>query len=78
MKKRWGAIYEQVAERRPKLFRAASKDSLLKQQRGAEKRHRLLNYLRSQLEELRPVELLRPRARRRIANVQFTKAVSDY
>lgn len=51
--KRWQAIYEQVAAVAPQILPAAAAAD---QRRGSEKRRRLLAYLRSHLEELRPYE----------------------
>lgn len=54
--KRWQSIHERVLKHAPKWFPAADTDaSDLPRTRGAEKRRRLLSYLRHHPEELRPV-----------------------
>jgi hypothetical protein len=52
--KRWQAAYERVAAVAPGLLPGAEA-SLNERSRGAEKRRHLLSYLRSHLEELRPI-----------------------
>jgi hypothetical protein len=54
VKKRWHAIYERVADVDSQLLPPPIADGLKATSRGAERRRRLLNYLRQHLEELRP------------------------
>ncbi len=51
--KRWRSVYERVAAVAPDLLPVAA--SAGERHRGVEKRRRLLTYLRSHLEELRPL-----------------------
>lgn len=53
--KRWQAIYEQVASIAPEILPLVAA-AAAGHRRGAEKRPRLLTYLRSHLEELRPYD----------------------
>ena len=51
VKARWRTIYERVSEHAPELLPQEAGDL----KRGAEKRRRLLHYLRHHPEELRPM-----------------------
>lgn len=53
--KRWQALYERVAVVAPDLLPSA-RDASSDHRRGVEKRRHLLTYLRSHLEELRPIQ----------------------
>ena len=64
VKKRWAAVFNQIASAKPYLLPAADSGASLT--RGPQKRHRLLEYLRSHPEELRPV--MPPANRRRHAS----------
>lgn len=55
VKKTWHAIYERVAAVRPGPTTADGPDQMHLRQRGKEKKHGLLAYLREHPEELRPV-----------------------
>jgi hypothetical protein len=55
VKKRWISIFERTAAKTPDLF-ATCCDNDDGRQRGKQKRHHLLAYIRSHPEELRPVE----------------------
>ena len=55
VKKTWSFIYERVAARAPKLIPETTPGEKLNGERGKEKKHRLLAYLREHLQELRPV-----------------------
>ena len=55
VKKTWQAIYERVAAVRPGPTTADGPDRMHLRQRGKEKKHGLLAYLREHPEELRPV-----------------------
>jgi DNA-binding CsgD family transcriptional regulator len=57
VKKRWHAIYERVADIDIELLPPPIADGLHATSRGAERRRRLLWYLRQHPEELRPFEL---------------------
>jgi hypothetical protein len=54
VKKRWISIFERTADVKPDLFPSCSNHD--GRQRGRQKRHHLLGYLRSHPEELRPIE----------------------
>jgi hypothetical protein len=54
VKKRWRAIYERVADVDSELLPPPIADGLYVKSRGAERRRRLLHYLRQHPEELRP------------------------
>jgi hypothetical protein len=54
VKKRWISIFERTADVKPDLFPSCSNHD--GRQRGRQKRHHLLAYLRSHPEELRPIE----------------------
>jgi|SRR5438034_6167318 len=56
VKKRWHAIYERVADVDRELLPPSIADGLHARSRGAERRRRLLNYLRQHPEELRPFD----------------------
>jgi len=56
VKKRWSAIYERVADVDSELLPAFIAYSAHASSRGAERRRRLLSYLRQHPEELRPCE----------------------
>ena len=51
VKKRWVGILDRVERGRPDVFAAFNRDTPT---RGAQKRHRLLRYVRAHPEELRP------------------------
>lgn len=55
VKKRWNAIYERVADVDRELLLPLIANCAHVSSRGAERRRRLLYYLRQHLEELRPV-----------------------
>ena len=55
VKKRWRAIYERVADIDRELLPEPVANSLYATSRGAERRRRLLRYLRQHPEELRPL-----------------------
>jgi hypothetical protein len=55
VKKRWISIFERTGDVKPDLFPNCSNND--SPQRGKQKRHHLLAYLRSHPEELRPTEL---------------------
>jgi DNA-binding CsgD family transcriptional regulator len=55
VKKRWQAIYQRVADVDRELLLPPVANSLHVTSRGAERRRRLLRYLRQHLEELRPL-----------------------
>jgi hypothetical protein len=55
IKKAWHSIYDRVARCLPELFRGESRLDTSMSERGKEKKHRLLSYLREHREELRPV-----------------------
>lgn len=55
IKKAWHSIYDRVARYLPELFRGESRLDTSMSERGKEKKHRLLSYLREHREELRPV-----------------------
>lgn len=55
IKKAWHSIYDRVARSLPELFRGESRRDTSMSERGKEKKHRLLSYLREHPEELRPV-----------------------
>jgi len=59
--KRWQAIHARVARQAPDWFPAADAAPDAPRTRGAEKRRRLLSYLRSHPEELRPAHVSRRR-----------------
>ena len=57
VKRRWAALFSRVEESMPELFsslRARSCTQSSSQQRGPQKRHRILAYVRDHPEELRP------------------------
>jgi hypothetical protein len=54
IKKAWHSIYDRVARYLPELFRGESRLDTMSE-RGKEKKHRLLSYLREHREELRPI-----------------------
>lgn len=54
VKKRWHEIYDRVAEVEPELLPPAIAEGPRAHSRGAERRRRLLNYLRQHPVELRP------------------------
>jgi hypothetical protein len=56
VKKRWHAIYDRVADVDGELLPPPIADGVHASSRGAERRRRLLNYLRQHPEELRPFE----------------------
>lgn len=56
VKKRWHAIYERVSDVDPELLPPSIGDGPHATSRGAERRRRLLNYLRQHPEELRPFD----------------------
>jgi hypothetical protein len=64
VKKAWRMIYERVASCQPEFVPANSRSEEWTQDRGKQKKHRLLSYLREHPEELRPVsrKLLREAA----------------
>ena len=62
VRKRWERIYDRVLFISPELFPAGAQTNA--QKRGAEKKRRLLHYLRYHIEELRPVLPPRKRVRR--------------
>ena len=53
IKKRWVSVFDRIAEVRPDLLPDAERRGL-QESRGPQKRHRILAYLRSHPEELRP------------------------
>jgi hypothetical protein len=55
VKKTWRLIYDRVAARQPELIPDNSQSDELMQDRGKQKKQRLLAYLRKHPEELRPV-----------------------
>jgi hypothetical protein len=55
VKKMWLSIYERVAAGAPELIPVHSQADFGMSERGKEKKHRLLAYLRDHLEELRPI-----------------------
>jgi hypothetical protein len=56
VKKRWHAIYEEVADTDSELLPPSIADGLRATSRGAERRRHLLSYLRQHPEELRPFD----------------------
>ncbi len=66
IKKRWNAIYERVSVVDPELLVQAADRAVWAGRRGAEKRRRLLVYLRDHLEELRPAMPPKPGAIARV------------
>lgn len=55
VKKTWRAIYDRVAARLPELIRGEAMTASWKQERGTEKKQRVIAYLREHPEELRPI-----------------------
>jgi len=55
VKKSWRAIYDRSTSRLPELFRDSSSSDKATQDRGKEKKRRIIAYLREHPEELRPV-----------------------
>ena len=55
IKKAWHSIYDRVARCLPELFQGESRLDTSMSERGKEKKHRFLSYLREHREELRPV-----------------------
>jgi len=55
VKKTWGVIYNRVAASQPELIPSNEQADALIQDRGKQKKQRLLAYLRKHPEELRPV-----------------------
>ena len=55
VKKTWRVIYDRVAVCQPALIPSNSQEDVLSQDRGKQKKQRLLAYLRKHPEELRPV-----------------------
>jgi DNA-binding transcriptional ArsR family regulator len=55
IKKTWRSIYDRVARCLPELVQGESRLDTSMLERGKEKKHRLLGYLREHTEELRPV-----------------------
>ena len=55
VKKTWRIIYERVATCQPEMVPANTQVDALTQDRGKQKKQRLLSYLREHPEELRPV-----------------------
>ena len=53
IKKRWASLFDRIADKRPDLLPDAE-DRGLHESRGPQKRHRILAYVRSHPEELRP------------------------
>ena len=78
VKKTWRMIYERVAACRPELAPTNSPSEEWTQDRGKQKKQRLLAYLREHPEELRPVsrKLLEQEAARRRSAPGFNPAVS--
>lgn len=68
IKKTWRSIYDRVARCLPELIRGESRLDTSMSERGKEKKHRLLGYLREHAEELRPVsrKLLQQDAARKL------------
>lgn len=67
IKKAWHSIYDRVARCLPELVQGESRLDTTMSERGKEKKHRLLGYLREHPEELRPVsrKLLQQNAARK-------------
>ena len=55
IKKAWHSIYDRIARCLPELVHGESRLDASMSERGKEKKHRLLGYLREHAEELRPV-----------------------
>ncbi len=55
IKKAWHSIYDRIARRLPELVQGESRLDTSMSERGKEKKHRILGYLREHPEELRPV-----------------------
>jgi len=68
VKKRWRTIYDRVVDIVAEFFAGEAHEIPSRQQRGAEKRRRLLHYLRGHPEELRPA--IAPKVRRPVAGVR--------
>lgn len=53
LKKRWKAVFDRIAETRPALLPAGDQEDAM-DARGRQKRHHVVNYVRSHPEEIRP------------------------
>jgi hypothetical protein len=62
VKKGWRTVYDRAAARLPELIRSETTTAAWKQERGTEKKQRVIAYLREHPEELRPIsrKLLTP------------------